>query len=837
MTEGLKTRQGYGRARQDRAPTMGPATSAQTGMNPPPMGWRVLFFCWILVLVAMVPLGAAVPDDRAIPPEAAPAFDRGFAAAGRGDWAEAIQQFSAADEVAPGTPVILFNLGLACAKTGREPAAIAWWQAYLVAAHDPAKADEVRRQIQALETAVMVKCGSIFAHALTEARHLPEPADQHYPLFRIANFLAHAGNIEAALRILGELSSRRLGTEDGDDECWRLYFTALSESGNAENMVRSLGRLPSAIDRDTLLEEQVSALTDAGQFDSAILLAAKIGDSDRRVQADSHAQSGQQHEDVSTGDLAPADIKSAVVEAWTKLARRTTAYPELSHQMDHLLQDEYLVTGAVNIKRTLRDIPVQVAMVAESEVGEIQRIRGRRQAEVERANHLNTLGYWKSLDREYAAAIAWYDRALALNPYGAYEVWLRRAEANRQAGDTAGAISDYGTALALNPRYVEAFVGRGNLKRKSGDLDGAIDDYAAAVAADPACAVAYYNRGLTAYEKGDYDLALQDSTKAIACSPNDPDAYNMRGAVRQNQGNKEEALADFDRAIELDPKHVIAYSNRASLKSARGDLGGALADFDRAITLNPGDAVLFYRRGVLKTAQKDYAGAIADFDRALAIDQDFVDARSKRAYAKGQKEDDNGAMDDYIAAAETRWSRGDLDGALDDLEWADGLDSTHAEAHFLKGKVEQALGKYEEAVGDYDVAIQYGGDEDFVVWAHLYRHCVLLRLGRTDDGLAGIVAKWENGWEKTAGLFLTGRVTESKLLAAAAAEPDAILARAQQCEAYYYAGMVRLAAQDRKAARALFEKSVATNMPDVHEYEFADSELARMDGPRTSATK
>src|ERR1019366_6173522 len=81
-------------------------------------------------------------------------------------------------------------------------------------------------------------------------------------------------------------------------------------------------------------------------------------------------------------------------------------------------------------------------------------------------------------------------------------------------GDFDGAISDFDQAIALNPRYSEAYYCRGIAKEGKSDLDGAIADYSQAVALNPRYAWAYFNRGSAKLEKGDLDGAIADYTQA-----------------------------------------------------------------------------------------------------------------------------------------------------------------------------------------------------------------------------------------------------------------------------------------------------------------------------------
>jgi lipoprotein NlpI len=71
---------------------------------------------------------------------------------------------------------------------------------------------------------------------------------------------------------------------------------------------------------------------------------------------------------------------------------------------------------------------------------------------------------------------------------------------------------------------------------------------------------------------------------------------------------------------------------------------------------------------------------------------------------------------------------------------------------------------------------------------------------------------------------LLGNVTEADLFAAAAS-PDAKKESGQHCEAWFYAGMKKLLAGEKKAAADCFHKCLATEQKTFTEFQLAQSEL------------
>jgi protein O-GlcNAc transferase len=129
--------------------------------------------------------------------------------------------------------------------------------------------------------------------------------------------------------------------------------------------------------------------------------------------------------------------------------------------------------------------------------------------------------------REWAQAIGWYRRALAIEP--------RNAEAYNDLGialcaikDFAGARQAYAQALALNGDLVPAHVNLGQLlQAEFRDYLQAAEHYRAALALSPAQNQARINLGLALYEHGLADAAIDCLRKALERSPEDALAHQF----------------------------------------------------------------------------------------------------------------------------------------------------------------------------------------------------------------------------------------------------------------------------------------------------------------------
>jgi len=233
-----------------------------------------------------------------------------------------------------------------------------------------------------------------------------------------------------------------------------------------------------------------------------------------------------------------------------------------------------------------------------------------------------------------------------------------------------------------------------------------------------------------------------------------------------------EAISDFDHAISLDPSLVDAYLGRGVANKRMGNYDGAIVDYDRAIALRPSYEDAFYNRGNARYCKADYDGALADFNRAIELNPRNADAFNNRGLTK-----------DIL---------GDFDGAKADYERAIALNPNDAYARF---------------------------------WLTL-----ILRREHAEESPAGLKdskTAWNSGWSKNVGSFLLGRISETELMTRAR-QGEAKDVQDQLNESYYYAGMSHLFQGDRKTAKELFERSVATGKQGFGEHDLAQAEIGRI---------
>ena len=227
----------------------------------------------------------------------------------------------------------------------------------------------------------------------------------------------------------------------------------------------------------------------------------------------------------------------------------------------------------------------------------------------------------------YAAASQLYADLLAQSNLGMKErraAYIGRGMARSSAGDFAGAISDYESAMKLDPRASDAYYLRALTRSDLGDYRGALNDLGYIVSAAGIYPRYYLYRGYIYYEVGDYGSAVRDLTLATKTLPSDPEVFYRRAWAYAKQGDRARAMADYGATIRLRPTDATmlsdAYRWHGTEAFALTRYQDAARDFDTLLRLDPTDADGAMRRAYVDYALGAYAAVVSDTSRVIHAD-------------------------------------------------------------------------------------------------------------------------------------------------------------------------------------------------------------------------
>jgi tetratricopeptide (TPR) repeat protein len=370
-------------------------------------------------------------------------------------------------------------------------------------------------------------------------------------------------------------------------------------------------------------------------------------------------------------------------------------------------------------------------------------------------------------------------------------------------------------------------------------------DFAGALAAcdkliegAPGAAGAHATRAVALAALGRVDDALVSARRGVELAPEDARCLHARSMILLVRGEEEAALADIDKAIRLDPSRGGPYLTRGDISAGRREYESALGDYTKAYELGVLDAL--YARVWTRMSLHDWKGALDDCTAYVGATQRHHYALFVRAEVRSMTGDWKSAIADYDAAlrkkdhAPSYLGRAFARFMLGERESAD-LDAARAvtacpcvDCFAASGRYSYDTGRFEKAVADLSKAVEMEPERQG--YTRLYLLLARARMGEREVAAADLRAyaggrKEKEDWYGTIAAFLTGRLKEEALLAAAKAG-NAHLARERECEACWYAGAVRLLDSDTAGAKALFERCLATETRAFREYRSAQAALA-----------
>jgi tetratricopeptide (TPR) repeat protein len=234
----------------------------------------------------------------------------------------------------------------------------------------------------------------------------------------------------------------------------------------------------------------------------------------------------------------------------------------------------------------------------------------------------------KSLTRDsYAAAIGWYDRALALDPRSVEaQLWLVQAlsgcvldlMSSTEAADIARAEDLLGQVFAIWPDTALAHFAKGHVLRARHRPADAIPEYETAIALDRNLAAAFANLGRCKLYTGSLAESIPIVEQAIRLSPRDARLGAWRlliGTTHLLQSRTDEAIAWLEKARTANPAHPGVRRAVAAAYGLIGETERAAAELAETRRLS-GDPDRFSSVSRMNTSEHFYS-SMAPKVRAL----------------------------------------------------------------------------------------------------------------------------------------------------------------------------------------------------------------------------
>ena len=169
-----------------------------------------------------------------------------------------------------------------------------------------------------------------------------------------------------------------------------------------------------------------------------------------------------------------------------------------------------------------------------------------------------TLGQVERARRRFPAAIAAYDHAIQLAEGKRFDLYADRGLTRLDAGDPAGAASDYTRALELDPSIWQGYSMRALARMRAGDAAGALADYDVLVVRRPEHVGGWVNRGDLLHRAGRFAEAAESFARATQLAPSTWQCWAGLGNAHARVGDAPRAIQALAKAAELAPPEIAA---------------------------------------------------------------------------------------------------------------------------------------------------------------------------------------------------------------------------------------------------------------------------------------
>jgi tetratricopeptide (TPR) repeat protein len=420
-----------------------------------------------------------------------------------------------------------------------------------------------------------------------------------------------------------------------------------------------------------------------------------------------------------------------------------------------------------------------------------------------------------------AEAVRCFDRALELDA-GHYWAFSYRGAMYRLLGNYPAAIADYERAIAVRPRSAWGRCRLAELYRESyHDATRALAEYGKALAIDPVDPFIYFERSQV-YRNllFRYDKRLEDARTAAELAPWHSSLLTDYASALRELGRHEEALAEGRRAIRIEPHRwagylpvlgalwdlrrtdelraamddlrrradtwadrkatAAAYRSLSTLHFGLGETDSAISAATRAIELDPENLDSYVVRADARRSKEGQSAVEQECDLMARLDPSGPRPRLDRAmlfYDFCQRPEPALADFDKVVASAPTWpdayfERGErlrlekrYGEALADAERTLELATNWPYALYRRASVHFVLEHWTEVLADIERAVRSGGEGTFGRW---YQAQALAHLGREDEALDAVNRSIQerpkaaiNHALRSVLLFVLGRVDEA----------------------------------------------------------------------------
>jgi tetratricopeptide (TPR) repeat protein len=246
---------------------------------------------------------------------------------------------------------------------------------------------------------------------------------------------------------------------------------------------------------------------------------------------------------------------------------------------------------------------------------------------------LRLAGFYARLRKKYLLALAFYQKAIKLNPQSA-SAYYASGVCHRFVQNYELALAEFNQAFLLNPKFSSAstnyrdfFFHRGWVYHNLKNYRYAVIDFSRALEIRPDGVGNYGGRASAYYHLKAYQMALEDCNSAIEGNYKEAFVYKLRSLANFRLARYQQVIEDSNQVLSLEPGNVAAYINRGLSYNRLGISHEALENYNQALALNPTRrvaALTYCNRSVVYLGLGDMPKARAECERGLEAEPKYV---------------------------------------------------------------------------------------------------------------------------------------------------------------------------------------------------------------------
>ena len=261
----------------------------------------------------------------------------------------------------------------------------------------------------------------------------------------------------------------------------------------------------------------------------------------------------------------------------------------------------------------------QAGKMAEAE----QQYRDFLQQQPQHADACALLGTVVGARGDFAEAIVWVDKAIAIDPASGL-LHFHRGTVLMAAQKLSEAIAAFTRAAELQPNVPQIHFNFANALRAVDDWPGAITHYRESIKLDPNFLAAYNNLALSLVHEEHYKEAFHLASRTVALDASYGDGWLTLCNVAEKIRDYETALTAGERAVALIPDNHFAWFGYGVALNRLNRDEEAIEAYQKALQLNPARADICDNLAQSYQALNRLEEAEAAFREAIKIDKQEI---------------------------------------------------------------------------------------------------------------------------------------------------------------------------------------------------------------------